>query len=329
MEKDKILERKKIYLVALFLLLFFLNAFAAIAKEYPSRPIKVVVPYPPGGVMDLISRSMTDTMSKVLGQPVFVENKPGGGTTVGYTFVASSKPDGYTIGHCSVGPLIGSYLVYDVSYHPLKSFTFLGGVGVYANSIIVKLDSPWKSWNEFIDYSRKYPNEVKMGFTTAVGTNAISTKWIEKKLGLKWKQITFDGEPQCITALLGGHIDAFPGGGAHNILVKDGRARMLLALTKDPIPDYPEVPTFKQVFGKEFVNYAAFLAPAGIPGPILKKLETATYEGTKAPEFLAVMKKMNMPPQWRSSQDFAQDVEKQFLTYQEFLKDLNLLKKKD
>jgi tripartite-type tricarboxylate transporter receptor subunit TctC len=329
MARRKFLGKKAIYRVCASLLLLFLTAFPAFAQEYPSRPVKIIVPYPPGGVTDLISRSQADAMAKVLGQPVFIENKPGGGTSLAYSLVASSKPDGYTIGHLALGSLVGNYLAYDVSYNPLKSFAYIGEVGIYAQSIIVKANAPWKTWDEFIEYSKKHPNEIRMGFTNPVSTNSIPTKWINKQLGHLWKEIAFDGDPPCISALLGGHIEAFPGGGAHNILVKDGRARILLALTSDPIPNYPNAPTFKQIYGIDINNIAGYLAPAGIPAPILKKLEKAAYEATKAPEFLTVMDKMAMTPAWRNSQELEQEVKNLISNFQMFLKDLDKLKKKE
>jgi tripartite-type tricarboxylate transporter receptor subunit TctC len=329
MTRGKILAKKNVRLPFVSLLLLFLPLFSALAEEFPSRPIKIVVPYPPGGVTDLISRAQADTMAKVLGQPVVIENKPGGGASLAYSLVASAKPDGYTIGHLALGSMVGNYLMYDVSYNPLKSFTYIGEVGIYAQSIIVKANAPWKTWNEFIDYSKKHPNEIRMGFTNPSGTNAIPTKWINKQLGNLWKEIAFDGDTPCIAALLGGHIEAFPGGGAHNILVKDGRARILLALTSDPIPDYPSAPTFKQVYGKDINNVVGYIAPAGIPGPVLKKLEKATYEATKAPEFLAVMDKMSMTPTWRNNQELGQEAKNLMANLQGFLKDLGKLRKKE
>ncbi len=313
-------------LVALLMVLFY--AFPGFGEEYPSQTIKIIVPYPPGGVTDLISRSMADTMAKVLGQPVIIENKPGGGTTVAYSLVANSKPDGYTIGHLAVGTLVGNFLAYDVAYNPLKSFDYIGEVGIYAQSIIVKSDAPWKTWDEFVDYSKKHPQKIRMGLTNQVSTNAIPTKWINHRLGNPWKEVAFRGDTPCITALLGGHIDAFAGGGAHNILVNDGRARMLLALTNNPIPGHPNVPTFKQVYGKPVGNFAGYMAPAGLPADVLKKLEKATNEATKAPEFLKVMEKMSMTPLWRNGEELTEEVKTLLSTLETFYKDLGKLKKK-
>lgn len=307
---------------------YFLLVFAAAAQEYPNRPIKLIVPFSPGGVADLTWRSLTDPMGKVLGQPVIIENKPGGGGSLGYTLVASSKPDGYTVGHLPLGSFVNNFLMYDVSYNPDKNFTYVGGVARYAESIVVKADAPWKSWEEFADYCKKHPGEVRVGFSGAASSNTIAAKWLEKKLGLKWREVTFPGDAEGVTALLGGHIDAFPGGGQQNMLVKDGRARMLLALTVNPIPGFSNVPTFKRVFGKATMNASGLMAPAGLPEPVLAKLSKAVQEGTKDPGFLKTMDQMNMTPGWRNSKEWALDVHATLEIFQEFLKDLNMLKKK-
>ncbi len=328
MDKTGVEGKKVFCFCSLFLAVTLFWASVSSGQEYPSRPIKIIIPYSAGGVSDLTWRSMSDTLKKSLGQPLVIENRPGGGTSVGYTLTAGSKPDGYTVGHFTLGTVVNNYYAYDVSYHPLKSFVYVGGVGYAAQSIIVKSDSPWKTWEEFIDYCRKNPNTIRMGFSNVVGTNSICAKWIAKKLGLQWKQVTFPAEAEAITAFLGGNIDAYPGGGAHNRLVKEGRARMLLALTIDPIPGYPDVPTFKQVYKRDTQSINGMLAPAGIPPQILAKLERAVHEGTKSPEFVRTMESMNMTPWWRNSKEATEDIQSAMTSLQEFLKDLNMMKKR-
>lgn len=327
MLKRRVFEKKTVLMAFLFFILLFLNVPVAKSEEYPVRPIRIIVPYSPGGVNDVTCRSMVDPMSKVLGQPVIVENKPGGGASLGYTMVAKSKPDGYTLGTFAFGSLLMNYLSYDVGYNPTRSFTFIGGINRYAEAFVVRADAPWKTWIEFVEYSKQHPDEVRVGFSGTRSSNAVAGKWIAKRLGLNWKQVTFPGEAEAITALLGGHVDAFPGGGAVNMVVKDGRARMLLALTVDPIPGFPEVPTFKKVFGKETFNAAGYMGPSGISEPILKKLEKAVYEGTKDPGFLKATESMSMTPMWKSSKDITQQVDTVLGSFEEFLKDLGLLKK--
>ena len=300
----------------------------AIGQEYPARSVKLISPYASGGVTDITWRSMLDTIRKALGQPLIIENKTGGSGAVGYTVVANAKPDGYTVGHISLGSFINNYLSYDVAYDPIKSFTFIGGVARYAECVIVRSDAPWRTWNELVDYLKAHPDQVRMGITGGRSSHSIAAKWIGKKLGLKWREVTFPAESEGIAALLGGHVDVLPSAGAINILVRDGRARMLLALTTDPIPGYPDVPTFKKVFGKNTMNASGLMGPAGIPAPILAKLEMAVHEGTKDPGFLRTMEEMNMTPLWRSSREFTQDIESSLNSSHEFLKDLDMLKKK-
>lgn len=324
----KLLGKRVILITLCVSFILLSNAFTSAGEEYPTRPIKLIIPFSPGGVADIIWRAMGDPMGKVLGQPVVIENKPGGAGSLGYTMVATSKPDGYTVSHISLGSFINNYLIYDVSYNPTKSFTIIGGVARYAEALVVKSDAPWKTWDEFIDYSKKHPNEIKIGFSGAASTGTIGMKWISKKLGIKWKEITFPGDAEGITALLGGHIDAFPGAGAQNMQVRDGRARMLLAVTVEPIPGFPDVPTFKKLYGKDTMNGCALIGPAGIPEPVLAKLEKAVHEGTKDPGPLKAMNQMNTTPLWRNSKVMTQDVNAALISFRELLEDLDMVKKK-
>jgi tripartite-type tricarboxylate transporter receptor subunit TctC len=314
--------------VAIALMSALLHLTPAIGQEYPTRPVKIIVPYSPGGVSDLTWRSISESLVKSLGQPLIIENKPGGGNTLGYTLVASANADGYTVGHISMGTFINNYLAYDVSYNPMTSYDFVAGVAYFAQSIIVQPNSPWKTWEDFIDYSKKNPNKIKMGLGNVVGTNSISAKWIAKKEGIHWRYVTFPGEAEAVTAFLGGHTDVYPGGGAHNMLVRDGRARMLLALTEVPIPGYPNVPTFMQVYKKVTLNLNGMVAPKGVAPKILAKLEKAVEEGTKNQEFQKAMEKMNMTPRFRSGKEFSEDAQRCMVSFREFLSDLDMLKKK-
>lgn len=326
MLRKRILGREINSLIIFFLISLFLCVLPASSLEYPTRPIKIIVPYAPGGVASVTWRSMAESMSKTLGKPVVIENKPGGGTSLAYSLIASSKPDGYTVGQVAFGALINTYLAYDVAYNPFKSFTYIGGVARYNEGVAVRSDAPWKTWNEFVDYSKLHPNEIRMGYTNPIGGNATPVKWAAQKMGLQWKHITFQSEAECITALLGKNIEAFPGAGVVHMLVKDGRARILLALTIDPIPDCPDAVTFKEVYGKDTMNGFGLIGPAGIPEPIAQKLENALHEGTKDPAFLIILEEMGAIPRWRTGKEFSDDVEKQLASSQLFLKDLGLIK---
>jgi tripartite-type tricarboxylate transporter receptor subunit TctC len=319
------IRRQMIFLTSFPVLFLLFSVLNASAQDFPARPIKIITPFAPGGVSGVIWHSMAESMSKVLGTPDVVENRPGGGTTLAYSLIASAKPDGYTVGHISFG-FINTYLAYDVGYHPQKSYTYIGGVWRYNESVAVRSDAPWNTWDEFIDYSRKHPNEIRVGFSNPIGVNVAPVKWAAQKSDVQWKQVVFQSEAECITALLGKNIEAFPGAGVVHTLLRDGRAKMLSALTIDPIPGYPHIPTFKEVYGMTALNAGGLIGPAEIPEPIVKKLGTALQEGIKDPAFQKTLEKVGAIPRWRTSKDFYQDVESALSNSRQFLKDLGLLK---
>ena len=316
-----------------FLLLIpvaFLPYFAvseASGQDFPSRPVKIVVPFAAGGVSTVIWRSIADPMSKVLGQPVVIENKPGGGMSLAYTLVANSKPDGYTTGAAPINALTNTYLAFKVAYHPIKNFVHIGGIWRYNEVFAIKADARWKNWQSFYDYVKKNPNQVKVGFSNPIGSGVVTMKWIAKKNNLVWNEVTFTSEAECITALLGGHIDAFVGAGVVHTLLRDGRGRAILAITLERVPDYPEVPTAYELYKINAFNAAGLVGPAGIPKKIVKKLEAALYEGTKSPEYIATIKKMGAVVRWRNGEEFTQDVKEIYATQKELLKSAGLLRK--
>jgi tripartite-type tricarboxylate transporter receptor subunit TctC len=314
-------------LIGLSFVLFGLPV--TVVAEYPDRPIKLIIPYSPGGVSDLTWRGLTSRMGEVLGQPIVIMNKPGGGATLGYTMLANSKPDGYTIGHITLGSLINNYLMYDVTYDPDKHFTYIAGIAELTGSIIVKPDAPWKTWEEFVNYSKQHPNEVRMGYSGTGAVTTVATKWISRKYGLKWREVTFPGEAEGMLALLSGSVDAFPGPSAHNRLIDEGRARPLLSLTVDPIPAYPKIPTFKQVYNQHASNANGLMVPAGVPEPIRKKLENAVLQATKEQKFKDMLKQMFMTPEWKTSEEFTQSVKQSLISYKELLGEVGMLKKKN
>ncbi len=314
----------------LFVLLMLLGLAAwsmAWGEEFPSRPVKIVIPYAPGGVSSVIWRSMADPMGKVLGQPVVIENKPGGGTSLAWTYLAGSKPDGYTVGGAPVSSLTNSYLAYKVNYHPVKSFVHIGGIWQYNQVFVVKSDSRWKTWKEFFDYVKNHSDEVKVGHTNPTAVGPSTMKWIAKKNSLKWRDVHFNSEAECITALLGNHIDGFVGSGVVHTLLRDGRARAILAITQNRVPGYPDVPTVFELYKKRCFNTAGMIAPAGLSNPIVRKLENALHEGTKSPEYKKTIEKMGAFVYWRNSKEFEEDVKTMMETQEDVLRTIGLLKK--
>lgn len=321
----KKLCRRRVFWVLLFVGVAFFPPWAL--AEYPEKPITLIVPYSPGGVSDLTWRGLTDRMGQILGQPVIIVNRPGGGATLGYTRLANSKPDGYTIGHISLGSLVNNYLMYDVKYDPLKSFSYIAGIAELLGSFIVRPDAPWKTWDEFFTYCQKNPDQVRIGFSGTGAVATIAAKWILRKNNLKLREVTFPGEAEGMLALIGGNVDVFPGISAHNRLIEEKRARPLLTLTNDPIPFYPEIPTFKAVYKQHASNANGLMVPADVPEPIRRKLEHAVFEAAKDQKFKNMMNKMHMTPELKNSKEFTENVKNSLTSFKVLLKDLGMMKK--
>jgi tripartite-type tricarboxylate transporter receptor subunit TctC len=325
-------ENKLAIIIASFVLLLSLLTWMSLtgpeayAQGFPSRPIKIVLPFGPGGVNNVIWRTLSDRMSKVLGQPVLIENKPGGGTTLAFTLIARSKPDGYTTGTAPVPSVTNTYLAYKVDYEPIKSFTRIGGCWRYNEVLAVKADSRWKNWNEFYEYAKKNPNEVKVGFSNPIGSVVGTMKLIARRNRLEWREVITTGEAELVSQLLGDHISAFVGAGVVHTLFKDGRARPILAITNDKMPDYPEVPTAYELYGINSLNVAGLIGPAGIPDAIVKKLEAALHEATQSPEYQKTIEQMGAVVRWRSSKEFEEDFKMIFTAQKENLKELGLIR---
>jgi tripartite-type tricarboxylate transporter receptor subunit TctC len=322
----KNLLKKAVMISSLFLLILFgFRILPAKCDDYPTRPIKIILPFGPGGIQGVIWRAIADPMSKALKQPVVLEHKPGGGMTLALELVAKARPDGYTTGSAIPSTINNAFLTYDVTFDPFKSFTYIGIIWGYNEVLVVRSDAPWKTWAEFVDHVKKHPNQVKVGISNPA---VVYPKFIAKKLGLMWNEVTMNGEAELVPALLGGHLDAFVGAGVVHTLIKDGRAKPILAITRDSIPGHPEIPTINKLYGVNVYNVCGLGGPAGLPEPIVKKLESALEEGTKAQEFRTAVEKVGAVPKWQNSKEFTQEVKTNYDVHYEILKELNLLKKK-
>lgn len=323
-----ILRWKGMGLSFLFLFILLFDAWPASGQAYPTRAIKLIVPFVAGGVNTVVWRSMADPMSKVLGQPVVIENKPGAAGTLAYTLMAKAEPDGYTTGSAPVNGITNTFLAYEVSYDPFKSFTYIGEIWAYNEVLAVRSDSPWKTWAEFMGYVKQHPEEVKVGYSNPIGSAVVSMKFVAKKNEMKLKEVVFVGEAELVPALLGGHIDAFIGAGVVHTLIKDGRARGLLAITVEPIPGHPDIPNVYDLYGINAFNICGLAGPARMPEPIVRKLENALAEGIKSPLYLNTIEKMGAVVRWRNSREFTQDVKTIFDTQRYIMGEIGMLRKK-
>jgi len=285
---------------------------ALAADPYPTRPIQVIVPFPPGGVADLVGRPFATALEKELKQPVVIVNKTGAGGAVGMQALAVSKPDGYSLmvalSSISVMPEVDAMFGRPPVYK-LDQFAPIALLSADPTVLIVSSKSPWKTVADFVADAKKRPNEIKYSSSGVYGTMHVAMEMFAHEAGIKLRHIPTGGGGPALTALLGGHVDALAGGPNVSIAqIKAGAVKVLAGWgdKRLPAPALADVPTFKELGYKdvEFYIWSGFFAPAATPEPILKALREATAKAVQSPEFKSAMEKMQTPIAYLDAPDF-------------------------
>ena len=292
--------------VALVMILSVVTAFGlpGMAADYPTKPINLVIQYPAGGSTDLSARAMAIAAKKTLGQPVICENKAGGGGTVGVALVAAKPADGYTIGIITSIPAMAFHMG-KLNFHPINDLTPVMRWGNYLFGITVRADAPWKTIQELIQYVKKNPDKVNYG-SPGVGTPPhLAVEELSMVAGLKLTHIPSKGIAENNTALLGGHIDVVSDSSGWAPLVDAGKFRLLATWGDKRSDRYPQVPTIREI-GYDVVarSHLGIIGPKGMPKPVVARLADAFKKALDDPEFLSVMKKMDMPTEYLDTEGY-------------------------
>jgi tripartite-type tricarboxylate transporter receptor subunit TctC len=284
---------------------------AAEAQEaYPSRPITVVAPFPPGGVADLTARPVAAAMEKVLKNPVAVVNKTGAAGAVGMQFVATSKPDGYTLllalSSISIIPEADKIFGRPPAF-TVDQFAPIALISADPTILVVRAESPWKTAAEFIEDARKRPGQISYSSSGIYGTLHMAMELLSHAAGVKLRHIPTTGAGPALNAILGGHVDALASGPAVILPhIKAGKLRALAGWGDKRVAALPEAPTFRELgFPEaEFYIWAGLFAPRGTPEPVLARLREATRAAVAEPEFKAAMDKLETPIAFKQGDEF-------------------------
>ena len=321
-----VLKLWKPVLTALTFLCVF--AAAALAQEpYPIRPVTFIIPFSPGSSTDLGFRLLIKETEKYLGQPIVVMNKPGGGGTIGVSAVAASKPDGYTIGQSpSGGFLVIMPYIEKIPYHPLKDLTYIVQFAEPCFGVMVKADSPFKTFKDLIVYARQNPKKLTYGTNAPNSISNLIMEQITRKEAVQMTHIPFKGSAEYQTALLGGHV-LFTAGEFNFSFLEGGQTRVLLFLGEKRHEDYPDIPVSKDLgYDVPFPVMNGVAGPKGLPEHVTKKLEDAFTRGMKEPAFIKGMKELHVTIRHRNSKDFTEFVTANYEIFGKVLKDMGLIK---
>ncbi|OGK97330.1 MAG: Tat pathway signal protein [Candidatus Rokubacteria bacterium RIFCSPHIGHO2_12_FULL_73_22] len=302
---------KIIRAATLLTLLLLVAAPPAGAQDaYPSRPIALVAPFPPGGVADLTARPVAAALEKVLKNPVGVVNKTGAAGAVGMQYVATSKPDGYTLllalSSISIIPeadkLFGRQPAFTVD-----QFEPLALISADPTILVVPADKPWKTAKDFIEDARKRPGQISFSSSGVYGTLHMAMELLSHAAGIKLRHVPYAGAGPALTAILGGHVDALASGPAVVLPhIKSGKLRPLAGWGDTRVAALPDVPTFKELGypDAEFYIWAGVFAPRGTPESALARLRGALREAVEDPAFKGAMDKLQTPIAFKQGAEF-------------------------
>jgi len=279
--------------------LFLMNASAASQTgDYPNQPIKIIVPFTAGGVVDSIARIIGDKLSAKYGQSVVVENKTGAGGSIGTDFVAKAAPDGYTLLCVSPSHAVAPSLVKDITWDPVRDFRAVEGFGIVPNAVVVHPDLPAKTMAELVALAKKSPEPLTYA-TAGVGTsNHLSGALLAQMAGIELTQVPYRGQTNALNDVLTGRVTFMPLTIALAApYIKTGKLRALAVTTATRSSSFPDVPTVAEsagLPGYEVGTWFGFVAPAKVPEPILKKLSGDVAEILAMPDVQEKLKGIGM-----------------------------------
>ena len=291
---------------------FAANAFAQ--AGYPTKPITMIVPFPPGGVADTVARPVAEAMSRDLGQPVVIENRPGAGGGIGMGFVAKAPADGYTVllalSSLTVLPeadvVLGRAPMYQLNQlRPIARFTADPTV------LAVRADAPWKTVKDFIDDAKAHPGKINYGSSGNYGTMHVPMEMLAQTSGVKLTHIPYTGAGPAVVALLGGQIQAVSSGPATVLQhVKGGKLRVLAHWGNGKLETMPDVPSLKQSgYDTEYAQWSGLFVPAATPEPVAQRLRAAARAAANDPKVKEVILNAGSPILYEDTPDFEKYVQ--------------------
>ena len=313
---------------AIFLLTALMPLASFAQSNYPNRPIRLIIPFTPGGVTDTSGRFIAEQLSLKLGQQVIADNKPGASGNIGTQMVAIAEPDGYTLllgyaGTLSINPL----LVEKVPFDSVKDFAPIGKIGDAILILVANNDFQGKTLADVIAVSKKDPNGLSYGTSGTGGTPNIAGELFKQKTGANLVHVPYKGGGQALLDLLGGNIPlVYTAVAGANQYVAAGRIKAIAVSSAKRSPSMPDVPTFIESGVKDFVidDWVGILAPAKTPKPIINKLNQALNEILNSPEGRAKLLSMGIFASPGTPEKFSEQIKGDLIRFAPIVKAIQI-----
>ena len=283
--------------VGMLAVTFMGNAGAA----FPDKTVTIIVGAAPGGSTDMTSRMLAKRLTEIVKVPVVVENKTGAGGFIAGSAVHNAAPDGYTVGVYASSAFNIAHFLRKPPYDIFKK-TPIMAYGIYPFTFAVKADSPWKTFNEFLEYVKKNPGQASLSTSNPDSMENLPIWMLEEKLNLKMKLVPYQGGAPAVAAVLGGHAHAFTGVGEAIPHIRDGSMRGLATYLAERMPGLPDIPTLKEM-GYDVVveSLLSVYGPPGIPKEVVKTLQDSFHKAMDSADFKKVSQSFEVTPHFLDS----------------------------
>lgn len=304
-----------------------LSPAVALAQAYPSKPIRMILPFPPGGPTDITGRTIAQKLTEQLGQPVVPENRPGAAGNLGLEMGAKAPPDGYAITLTAPPVAVSPSLYKKLNYNALTDFAPVSLVAAIQNIMVVHNSVPAKNIKEFIALARKHPGKLNFSSSGAGSTNHLASEMLKGRFKLDMVHVPFKGSAPALVALMSGEVDfgtmAVPGAIP---IVRAKRVRALAVLSEQRVPALPDVPNMKESGVDEFVVpiWYGILAPAGTPRPIVDRLNSEIHKALNSEDMKKRLADSGVEPLLSTPDEFAAFIRSETQRYAKVVKDAGL-----
>ncbi|MFZ2649536.1 MAG: tripartite tricarboxylate transporter substrate binding protein [Burkholderiaceae bacterium] len=278
---------------------------AALAQDYPTRPITIIVGYSPGGANDVLARIVAEKLSITLGQSVVVENRPGVASIIGASLVAKAKPDGYTLLMGASGPMVFNHALYAKLPYTTQDFAPISLVGTFPMVLLTQADHPAKNLQELVEHSRQNPQ--RSNYASSSASFQLITELFNSKTGARFAHVPYKGSTDSITAVIAGDVTmTLVDAGPASIALQGGRVKALGVTSTVRLEKLPLIPTLSELGVDLKVSFwSGLLAPAGTPAAIVKRLSEEIARVVEMPDVQRRISALSITPTTNTPDQFA------------------------